>query len=51
LGEAGDAVLGMAATEFYNIHDDIGKVSDLCKRLQFKEVTLLIRAKVDRGYG
>jgi hypothetical protein len=47
LGDAGQAVLGMSAVDFYNIHDDFHKVSDLCNRLKFKEVSLLVRAKYD----
>ena len=49
LGDAGEEILGMPATQFYEIHDNIGMVKDLCNRLQFKEVSMLIRAKLDIG--
>jgi hypothetical protein len=33
LGHEGEGILGMPAEKFYEFHDDIPKVVDLCKQL------------------
>jgi hypothetical protein len=50
LGETGDAIMGMNAAEFYQIHDNHSSVVELCKKRSFAEISLLIRAKHEKDY-
>jgi glutaredoxin 2 len=38
----------MPANELYGISEDFNAVDDVCKEQQFREVTLLIRARLDQ---
>ena len=52
LGESGEAVLGMKATDFYHISEDLEEVKTLGLGLTWKPLKVVVRAKVDQsGYS
>ena len=52
LGESGEQVLGMKATDLYAISEDLEEVRTMGMSLTWKPLKVVVRAKVDQsGYS
>ena len=52
LGESGEQILGLKATDFYSIHENIEQVRHLAMGQTWKPLNVTVRAKVDQsGYS
>ena len=49
LGESGDAIVGMPATELFKYHEDYSKIEDICRTQCFRNVQLLVRVKAEEN--
>ena len=49
LGESGQGVLGMSATEFYGFHEDLDRVKELNSTLMWTQMTIKVQARADQS--
>jgi Replication factor-A C terminal domain len=49
-GDAGDAIIGMPASEFFKINEDYSRVDETCRNQYFRDVQFLIRAKTEENH-
>jgi replication factor A1 len=50
LGECGEALMGMTATELFKHHGDFSRIDEICRNQSFRDVQLLIRVKAEDNH-